>query len=113
MKNETQEEANVFYDSTMAGILTMSDVGYTFQYDPQYLSQPNAKPVSFSLPLRVEEYKSQDLFSFFKGLLPEGWLLEQTATAAKIDPEDHFHLLLHTGGDPIGAVSVRPRGSAK
>ena len=103
------EEANVFYDTKFAGILTESDSGYTFQYDPEYLSQPGAKPISLSLPLRAEEYRSPELFSFFKGLLPEGWLLEITSTAAKIDPEDHFHLLLHTGGDPLGAVSVRPR----
>lgn len=113
MNEESKETASVFYDAELAGALTMSESGYTFQYDSQYLSNPNAKPISLSLPLQVEEYKSPELFSFFEGLLPEGWLLEITSTAARIDPEDHFHLLLHTGRDPLGAVSVRPREENK
>lgn len=103
------EEANILYDAKIAGILNHSDSGYSFQYDPQYLSRPDAKPISLSLPLKAEKYTSQELFSFFEGLLPEGWLLELTCATAKIDPEDHFHLLLHTGGDPLGAVSIQPR----
>ena len=108
----SREEATVFYDSKIAGLLTKSDTGYSFQYDPEYLARSDAKPISLSLPLKKEEYTSADLFSFFEGLLPEGWLLGITAMAAKIDPEDHFHLLLHTGRDPLGAVSIRPRGEA-
>lgn len=108
----SREEATVFFDSKIAGLLTKSETGYSFQYDPGYLAQPSAKPISLSLPLQKEEYTSPQLFSFFEGLLPEGWLLEITSTAAKIDPEDHFHLLLHTGRDPVGAVSVRPKGEA-
>jgi len=53
-------------------------------------------------------YESPRLFSFFDGLLPEGWLLDVTSSTANIDANDKFGLLLHTGEDPIGAVSILP-----
>ena len=60
------------------------------------------------MPLRAEKYDSKELFPFFDGLLPEGWLLDLDCAAAKIDKNDKFRLLLHTGRDPVGAVSVQP-----
>ena len=51
---------------------------------------------------------SKTLFPFFEGLLPEGWLLELTTQTLEIDPDDKFELLLHTGSDTVGAVTVRP-----
>ena len=98
----------VYYNDKKAGLLRETGDGYEFAYDPDYLKEPSALPVSLSLPLASERYESTQLFPFFEGLLPEGWLLNITATTAKIDKEDKFHLLLHTGQDPIGAVSVRP-----
>lgn len=91
-----------------AGVLTKSRKGFEFVYDPAYLADPEARPISLSMPLRSPKYESSRLFSFFDGLLPEGWLLELICASAKIDKNDKFRLLLHTGLDPIGAVSVRP-----
>lgn len=101
-------KAVVFYGDKRAGILSKYSKGYEFIYDSSYLNDPDARPISLSLPLRVEKYGSPRLFSFFDGLLPEGWLLDVTSSFAKIDRDDKFRLLLHTGFDPIGAVSVRP-----
>lgn len=91
-----------------AGTLAKIPKGFRFYYDPAYLKSPEARPISFSMPLRAEAFESPRLFSFFEGLLPEGWLLDLTTTAAKIDKNDKFALLLHTGRDPVGAVSLRP-----
>ncbi|MBK8872164.1 MAG: HipA N-terminal domain-containing protein [Elusimicrobia bacterium] len=98
----------VFVETQKAGELSKNESGYTFAYSPEYLNSPHPRPVSFSLPLREAPYHSPRLFSFFDGLLPEGWLLEVTARASKIDENDKFALLLHTGRDPIGAVRVIP-----
>lgn len=103
-----QKQAVVFYGKKQAGLLTHKKDGYEFTYDPAYLSDPEAMPISLSLPLREEKYEATDLFPFFDGLLPEGWLLDLTCSIAKIDKNDKFRLLLHTGQDPVGAVSVRP-----
>lgn len=98
--------AAVFFQDRRAGILTKARSGYAFAYDADYLDDPKAAPISLSLPLRAKSYESKELFPFFDGLLPEGWLLELTCAIAKIDAADKFRLLLHTGEDPVGAVSV-------
>ena len=107
MEDETTRAA-VYYRDKKAGVLTKSAAGYEFAYDPIYLLDPGAQPISLSMPLRAEKYESAKLFSFFDGLLPEGWLLDLISISIKIDKNDKFRLLLHTGRDPIGAVSFRP-----
>jgi serine/threonine-protein kinase HipA len=102
------QRAVVFCQGKQAGLLTKKADGYEFSYDAEYLSDPDAVPISLVMPLRAQIYESRALFPFFDGLLPEGWLLELTCAAAKIDKDDKFRLLLHTGQDPVGAVSVRP-----
>lgn len=103
-----QNQAEVFYQEKKAGILSKTSRGYEFAYDSQYLSDPRALPICLTMPLREEKYESPDLFPFFKGLLPEGWLLALTSKTLKIDPNDKFNLLLHTGQNTVGAVHVRP-----
>lgn len=106
--NNKSEHAAIYYREKKAGILTKTNTGYVFNYAPKYLADPAAQPISLSMPLRDDSYESSRLFSFFDGLLPEGWLLNLITTTVKIDKNDKFRLLLHTGGDPIGAVSIRP-----
>ncbi len=89
-----------------AGILRETDYGYSFSYDAEYLSRKDASPVSLTLPLRDEEYTSKTLFSFFDGLIPEGWLLDVVTRNWKISRDDRFGILLVACKDPIGDVSV-------
>lgn len=103
MKNRS---ASVYANDVLAGSLMEDRDGYTFSYDRQYLDRPDAFPVSISLPLSERPYHSKILFSFFKGLIPEGWLFDLNARALKIDPGDEFGMLLHTGRDCIGAITV-------
>ena len=100
--------AAVYYRDQMAGVLRRTAAGFEYGYDATYLADPGAVPISRSLPLCAERFESRDLFPFFDGLLPEGWLLAVTCAVAKIDEHDKFRLLVHTGADPVGAVSVRP-----
>lgn len=103
-----KNRAAVFHGQKLAGVLTKTADGFEFVYDHGYLSKPEAMPISLGMPLREEKYESKELFPFFDGLLPEGWLLDMICATVKIDPDDKFRLLLHTGGDPIGAISVKP-----
>lgn len=107
MENQ-EERATVFYGDREAGELIKKPGGFEFAYKRDYLSDPNSMPISLAMPLTEDKYESNVLFPFFDGLLPEGWLLDLTCTAAKIDKNDKFHLLLYTGKDPVGAVSIRP-----
>lgn len=100
-------KANVYYDDTLAGILLETSEGYTFQYDAEFLKKNI--PLSISLPPRKEPYQSHELFSFFKGLLPEGWYLNIVSSTQKVDTRDYLGTLLSTAGvDTIGAVTIRP-----
>lgn len=98
--------ANVYYNGIYAGRLTEDSAGYSFTYDRSYLAREAAKPISFSFPISAKPYWDKALFSFFRGLIPEGWLFDLNARALKIDPADEFGMLLHTGRDCIGAVTV-------
>lgn len=97
--------AKVNYQDRLAGYLSETDHGYRFVYDKNYLQ--NGQPISVTLPLSPEPYESERLFSFFEGLLPEGWYLDIVRAAEKIDAKDSFGLLLATTGDAIGAVTVQ------
>ncbi len=90
-----------------AGELCETDEGYSFSYDKEYLSSGDAHPVSLTLPIREESYTSKTLFSFFDGLIPEGWLLDVVSRNWKIDSKDRFALLLVACKDAIGSVSIR------
>lgn len=98
--------ANVYYNGLIAGRLIENSEGYSFTYDRSYLVRPDAKAISVLLPVSAEPYHDKELFPFFRGLIPEGWLLDLNARALKIDPADAFGMLLHTGRDCIGAVTV-------
>ncbi len=100
--------AIVYYNGKKAGVLRRTPGGYGFEYDGAYAAAPGARPVSLALPLKTGKFESPALFPFFEGLLPEGWLLDITSKALKIDKNDKFELLLHVGRDMIGAVSVLP-----
>lgn len=99
--------AYVYVRNTFAGVLQETDAGYSFIYDYDYLRSEKPSAVSLTLPLRTEEYLSKTLFSFFDGLIPEGWLLDIVSKNWKIDRNDRFGLLLVACKDPIGNVSIQ------
>ena len=99
--------AYVYIRNVFAGLLCETDEGYSFSYDEQYLSRKDASPVSLTLPLSEKTYTSKTLFSFFDGLIPEGWLLGVVSRNWKIDVKDRFGLLLVACKDGIGNVSIR------
>lgn len=98
----------VFYQDTLAGILTENEDGYFFQYAQAYLEQANAQAISFTMPLQKEAFESNTLFPFFDGLIPEGWLLTIASDNWKINLRDRMGLLLAVCGDCIGVVSIKP-----
>ena len=96
----------VYYGDTKAGVIEQTDEGYIFQYAEEYVDREDARPVSQTLPLSKEEYRSKVLFPFFDGLIPEGWLLDVAIETWKINPRDRMKLLLNVCRDCIGAVKI-------
>lgn len=104
---KTFRTAYIYVRNIFAGELYETDEGYSFSYDDNYLKDESSTPVSLTLPLSRQHYHSKTLFSFFDGLIPEGWLLEIVTRNWKIDHKDRFGLLLIACKDPIGNVCVR------
>lgn len=105
MSPKILRKADVYFKNDLAGYLSETDEGYIFQYDENFLKKNIF--ISVSLPPRAEPFKSAELFSFFKGLLPEGWYLDIVSTTQKVDARDSFGVLVSTAGvDTIGAVTV-------
>ena len=102
------KSGKVFYKDKFAGVITEDDNGYTFTYQENYLNSEHPKAISFTLPLQKQSFNSKTMFSFFDGLIPEGWLLDIAEANWKINPRDRMSLLLTFCKDCIGAVSVIP-----
>jgi len=98
--------AEVWINNTLAAILSKTEKGYSFQYDNLYLSQDNLQPVSLTLPVQLEPFHSRNLFAFFDGLIPEGWLLNIAQKNWKLNSQDRMGLLLAMCKDCIGNISI-------
>ena len=97
----------VYVECCYAGQISETEDGYRFIYDKDYLSREDARAVSLTLPMKREAYESNTLFSFFDGLIPEGWLLNVVTHNWKLDHRDRFGLLLVACRDTIGNVTIR------
>lgn len=100
----------VFVQNKYAGSIEETDEGYVFAYAQEYLSSEDPVAVSITLPLNEKPYRSNVLFPFFDGLIPEGWLLGIVNRNWKIDSKDRFGLLLAVCKDCIGDVSIKSEG---
>ena len=69
--SEVTRSCIVLFFGKIAGHLTESDEGYIFAYDTSYLLDPNAMPISVTLPLRQDEYFSKELHPFFDASFPK------------------------------------------
>lgn len=66
------KQGKVFLYDDYVGRLTEDEYGFSFEYDSEYLNRLDAEAVSLTLPLSETPYKSNVLFPFFDGLIPEG-----------------------------------------
>lgn len=101
-------QGRVYVGEHFAGTITETPDGFVFAYDKDYLAGTDSLPVSLTLPLQEEEFRNKTLFSFFDGLIPEGWLLNIAERNWKVNRRDRMGLLLSCCRDCIGNVSVMP-----
>jgi HipA-like protein len=102
-------KAGVFYNKRFAGTLTKDVSGvYRFVYDDEYWSDRSMPAISLTLPKAQQAYQSDQLFSFFSGLLAEGINKDIQCRLLKIDENDDFTRLIKTAGeDTIGAITIK------
>jgi serine/threonine-protein kinase HipA len=99
-------KAKILMKEKFAGYLTETDEGYLFEYSDEYINDKSAEAVSLTLPLSAKSFKSNTMFPFFDGLIPEGWLLEVAQKNWKLNQRDRMGLLMVCCKDCIGAVAV-------
>ena len=89
-------------------IVFMSSCTAVKEYEKEYIKEHPKQFLSFTMPVSPKAYTDKHLFSFFEGLIPEGWLLDIASKNWKINQNDRMGLLLACCKNTIGAVSVHP-----
>lgn len=105
------DSLDVYFNTAKAGTLTRDDGGVLgFAYDANYLGEPDARAISFSMPLRGEPYGDRTVRPFFSGLLPDEGARQRLAGALGVSAGNTFGLLEIIGGECAGALSLYPPG---
>lgn len=92
----------IWKDSPAAWLVELENGEFIFEYDSS-----DHEAVSVTLPNNAPPNTlSQDMPSFFEGLVPEGWLLNIVRRNWKVSPNDKMALLLIAGRDCPGAAGV-------
>lgn len=99
-------KARIYYDDQLCGILEETEYGYRFRYTDEGHTDIQRLPVSLTLPKTQQEYHSTILLPFFDVLIPEGYLLEKVFLHCNAPTIDRFGLLLRSGKDAIGAITI-------
>jgi serine/threonine-protein kinase HipA len=100
----------VYIKGKYAGILEETDdEHYSFRYDDAYYADPDAPPVSLTMPKDKQEYLSPFLFPVFFNMTSEGDNRMIQSRQLHIDERDDFGILSATAHtDTIGAITVKP-----
>jgi len=94
-----------FFESKRVGVLTKDDEEvYSFEYEKSWREDPNAFPISLSMPLDQEKFGNKVTLSFFENLLPEGDVRRELEAAHKITGV--FEFLAEFGRDCAGAITL-------
>ena len=90
----------VYFNSIPVGILAQDDNGLLrFQYGSPWLENPEAIPLSRSLPLRKEPFKGRHARPFFAGILPDEGPRQQIAAILGVSERNDFAMLERIGGE--------------
>ncbi|MEJ1367219.1 MAG: HipA N-terminal domain-containing protein [Candidatus Sedimenticola sp. (ex Thyasira tokunagai)] len=106
---------NAWSGNRLIGTLTYDDVTsqFAFGYQPSWVANPAAFPISPALPfVRPVEVTgalhSVSVRRFFENLLPEGKALENAAGVNKVSKANLYGLLCALGRESTGALSLLP-----
>lgn len=102
---------SVWWDGKLVGALKLDEHGdMSFAYDPAWLADATAAPLSASLPKQAETFNRRACRPFFAGLLPEEGQRDAVARALGLSKGNDFALLRALGGDVAGALTLWPEG---
>lgn len=98
---------SVWWNGEIVGRLTLDEHGdMGFAYGAEWLANPDALPISRSLPKRESPFDRRKTRPFFAGLLPEEAVRREVARVLRISERNDFALLKALGGDIAGALTL-------
>lgn len=84
----------------------------SFEYTPEWLSEPGSRAISLSLPLQHNRIRGKEVFNFFSNLLPDSEaIIARMQTRFHVDTTHPFDLLASVGRDCVGAIQLYPSGN--
>ena len=83
----------------------------SFMYSTEYMSNPESRPISISLPLTRASFSPEQTKTFFDGLLPEGFTRRCVASWMHMDENDYLSILAGLGHECLGAVRIVAQNS--
>ncbi len=97
-------------DGREVGTIHYRNGRLSFVYTDTWRADPNAYPLSLSMPLASAEHGHARIEAFLWGLLPDNdRVLENWGRRFQVSPRNVFRLISHVGEDCAGAVQfVRP-----
>ena len=92
-------------DGREVGIVNYKDSRLSFTYGKTWRDDPNAYPLSLSMPLGSATHGHARIEAFLWGLLPDNdRVLQNWGTRFQVSPKNVFRLISHVGEDCAGAV---------
>ncbi len=101
---------HVYLDGVHIGKLRQSPQGaLSFTYDDAYRDDPEATPLSLSMPVASAEHRDKPVRAYLDGLLPDSQAARaRWAQQFNVSANNPFALLSHVGRDAAGAVQILP-----
>ena len=92
-------------DGREVGIVNYKDSRLSFTYSQTWRDDPNAYPLSLSMPLGSATHGHARIEAFLWGLLPDNdRVLQNWGKRFQVSPKNVFRLISHVGEDCAGAV---------
>src|ERR1700678_3133395 len=110
MKNPLNNELVVLLNGRVVGTVASQSGRLSFTYTEPWSEDPEAYPLSLSMPLSAVRHGQSSIEPFLWGLLADNArVLERLAQRYQVSAKNVFRLLSHVGEDCAGAIQlVRP-----
>ena len=96
----------IWFDALHVGNVDVATNGdLSLQYTGRWLHTQGAFPLSITMPLRAEPYRSQIITPWLANLLAEGEQLQALTRLSGLDQADELAILEKVGGDTAGGLS--------
>lgn len=103
---------SVYLNGIKVGDLARATRGLQFGYDMSWITSDVSRPLSLSMPLRMEPYLGDVVENYFDNLLPDNQAIRNRIQRRFGSASNRaFDLLWHTGRDCVGAVQLIPDGT--